>query len=104
MPLASREKMILEIATLNVIAGREPEFETAFRKASGIIASMNGYVSHQLQRCIEHPSRYVLLVNWDSLEDHTEGFRGSVQYDEWRALLHHFYEPFPTVEHYSLVM
>lgn len=65
---------------------------------------MNDHVSHQLQRCIEHPSRYVLLVNWDSLEDHTEGFRGSVQYDEWRALLHHFYEPFPTVEHYSLVM
>jgi len=104
MPLASREKMILEVATLNVIAGRELEFETAFRKASDIIASMGGYVSHQLQRCIEHPNRYVLLVNWDSLEDHTEGFRGSIQYDEWRALLHHFYEPFPTVEHYSLVM
>ena len=104
MPLASREKMILEVATLNVIAGRELEFETAFRKASGIIASMNGYISHQLQRCIEHPNQYVLLVNWDSLEDHTEGFRGSAQYDEWRALLHHFYEPFPTVELYSLVM
>lgn len=104
MPLASREKMILEIAILNVIAGRELEFETAFRKASGIIASMNGYISHQLQRCIENPNQYVLLVNWDSLEDHTEGFRGSAQYDEWRALLHHFYEPFPTVEHYSLVM
>ncbi|OAI13968.1 antibiotic biosynthesis monooxygenase [Methylomonas koyamae] len=96
--------MILEIAILNVIAGRELEFEANFRQASGIIASMNGYISHQLQRCIEHPNRYVLLVNWDSLEDHTEGFRGSVQYDEWRALLHHFYEPFPTVEHYSLVM
>jgi heme-degrading monooxygenase HmoA len=104
MPLASREKMILEIAILNVIAGRELEFETAFRKASCIIASMNGYISHQLQRCIENPNQYVLLVNWDSLEDHTEGFRGSAQYDEWRALLHHFYEPFPTVEHYSLVM
>ncbi len=104
MTLASREKMILEIAILNVIAGRELEFEASFRQASGIIASMKGYVSHQLQRCIEHPNRYVLLVNWDSLEDHTEGFRGSVQYDEWRALLHHFYEPFPMVEHYSLVM
>lgn len=54
MPLASREKMILEIAILNVIAELELEFETAFRKASSIIASMNGYVSHQLQRCIEH--------------------------------------------------
>ena len=96
--------MILEIAILNVIAGREREFEASFRQASSIIASMKGYVSHQLQRCIEHPNRYVLLVNWDSLEDHTEGFRGSAEYDEWRALLHHFYEPFPTVEHYSWVM
>lgn len=92
--------MILEIATLDVIAGREAVFE----KAALIIISMNGYISHQLQRCIENPSRYVLLVNWATLEDHTTGFRGSAQYEEWRALLHHFYDPFPVVEHYSLLM
>ncbi len=95
--------MILEIATLNVITGREPAFEAAFHKASLIIATMNGYISHQLQRCIENPSQYVLLVNWALLEDHTRGFRDSAQYEEWRALLHHFYDPFPTVEHYTLV-
>ncbi len=78
--------MILEVAILNVIAGKEVEFEAAFHKASKIIATMNGYISHQLQRCIENQSQYVLLVNWSTLEDHTQGFRGSTQYQEWRAL------------------
>ena len=96
--------MILEVAILNVIPGNEADFEAAFRKASKIIASMPGYLSHQLQRCLENQSQYILLVNWETLEDHTQGFRGSPEYQEWRALLHHFYDPFPTVEHYSLVL
>jgi heme-degrading monooxygenase HmoA len=96
--------MILEVAILNVIAGKEAEFETSFRLASAIIASMPGYISHQLQRCLEKRSQYILLVRWQKLEDHTIGFRGSPQYQEWRALLHRFYEPFPTVEHYELVV
>ncbi len=62
---------------------------------------MSGYVSHDIKRCIEKPSRYVLLVNWDQLEDHTFGFRESSEYQEWRRLLHHFYQPFPEVEHYA---
>ena len=57
--------------------------------------------SLQLLRCIETPSRYLLLVDWETLEDHTEGFRKSAGYEEWKALLHHFYDPFPTVEHYA---
>jgi len=96
--------VILEVATLNVIKGNEAEFEAAFRKASAIISSMDGYISHQLQRCLENQSRYILLVNWQTLEAHTIGFRGSAPYKEWKALLHHFYDPFPTVEHYELVM
>jgi len=64
---------------------------------------MAGYVSHQLQRCLEARGRYVLLVNWQTLEDHTVGFRGSAEYQRWKRLLHHFYEPFPTVEHFELV-
>jgi heme-degrading monooxygenase HmoA len=96
--------MILEVAILNVITGKEPEFEAAFQLASKIIAAMPGYISHQLQHCLEKQTQYILLVNWDSLEDHTQGFRGSDQYREWRTLLHHFYEPFPTVEHYTLVL
>ncbi len=95
--------MILEVAILDVKLGQENEFEAAFRKAQRIISSIQGYVSHQLQNCIENPGRYILLVNWQTLEDHTVGFRESEQYQEWRSLLHHFYEPFPEVEHYQSV-
>lgn len=95
--------MILEVAILNVIAGREGEFEAAFRKAQAIISSMPGYQSHELRRCLEAQNRYILLVHWDKLEDHTVGFRGSPQYQEWKSLLHHFYDPFPLVEHYASV-
>lgn len=95
--------MILEVAILSVIPGREAEFETAFRKAQAIIASMKGYRSHDLRRCLEARNRYILLVQWDKLEDHAVGFRGSAQYQEWKRLLHHFYDPFPVVEHYEAV-
>jgi heme-degrading monooxygenase HmoA len=94
--------VILELATLDVKPGREAEFETAFAAAQKIIASMPGYISHQLQNCLENRSRYILLVNWRELEDHTVGFRQSPEYQEWRGLLHHFYDPFPTVEHYTV--
>lgn len=92
--------MILEVAILDVISGRERDFERSFAEAKEIISSMPGYLSHELKRCIEKSSRYILLVNWETLEDHTEGFRGSSRYQEWKALLHHYYDPFPEVEHY----
>jgi len=95
--------MILELASLNVRSGAGNAFERAFEQAQGILSSMPGYVSHQLQRCLETPNRYVLLVEWQALEDHTVGFRESEQYQEWKRLLHHFYDPFPTVEHYERV-
>ena len=95
--------MILEVAMLDVKPGQESEFESAFEKAQQIISSMDGYVSHQLQKCIEKPNRYILLANWKTLEDHTKGFRESDEYQQWRAILHHFYDPFPTVEHYEKV-
>lgn len=96
--------MILEVAILDLKPNQTSEFEAAFRKAQDIIAAADGYISYQLQRCVETPNRYVLLVQWRSLEDHTEGFRKSAAYEEWKRLLHHFYDPFPTVEHYELVM
>ena len=95
--------MVLELAILNVIQGREADFERAFREARGIIASMPGFISLDLQKCIEHPDRYALLVRWAKLEDHTIGFRQSPEYRRWKALLHHFYDPFPQVEHYAKV-
>ncbi|MFS4494909.1 antibiotic biosynthesis monooxygenase family protein [Maribacter sp. 2308TA10-17] len=93
--------MILEVATLNVKAGMEFEFEQKFIQASSIIESMKGYISHELKKCIEKKNQYLLLVNWNTLEDHEIGFRKSPEYQDWKSLLHHFYEPFPEVLHYS---
>jgi heme-degrading monooxygenase HmoA len=96
--------MILEHAVLEVLPGKQKQFEEAFSKAKSIIASMPGFRSLRLTRCLEKGERYLLLVEWDRLEDHTEGFRGSPEYERWRELLHHFYDPFPAVEHYEPVI
>ncbi|MEA5551561.1 antibiotic biosynthesis monooxygenase [Anabaena cylindrica UHCC 0172] len=93
--------MILEAVMLNVKSGMESDFESNFKKASLLISSMSGYLSHELHKCIEVKGKYLLLVKWENLEAHTVGFRGSVEYQEWKKLLHHFYEPFPTVEHFE---
>ena len=95
--------MILEAAPLSVKPGEYDAFEAAFREAQLIIASMAGYRSHELQRCIEREGQYLLLVRWDSVAAHEEGFRKSPQYQRWKQLLHHFYDPFPTVNHYEQV-
>jgi heme-degrading monooxygenase HmoA len=94
--------MILEVAILDIKPGFSSEFEAAFQVAKEIIVVMPGYISHEMQHCLEKDDRYILLVRWQTLEDHTIGFRQSPQYQEWRALLHHFYDPFPVVEHYKL--
>ena len=91
---------VLEVALLDVVPSRESDFESTFTEAQTIIASMQGYISHRLERCIETPNRYVLLVEWQTLEDHTIGFRKSSEYQTWKSLLHDFYHPFPTVEHF----
>lgn len=95
--------MILEVAILDVKPSQEAAFERDFAEASAFISCIAGYISHELQRCVEKKSRYILLVRWETLEAHMEGFRKSSQYSEWKRLLHHYYDPFPTVEHYSLV-
>ena len=95
--------MILEAAILNVKPGHEPAFENVFSRAKSIISSMPGFIGLELQHCLEVKNRYLLLVRWKTLEDHTIGFRQSGGYQEWKTLLHHFYDPFPTVEHYQLV-
>jgi heme-degrading monooxygenase HmoA len=95
--------VVLELAVLDVKPELVSGFEAAFLKASQHIAATPGYISHELQRCIEDENRYLLLVQWETLEAHMEGFRGSAGYQEWRSLLHHFYAPFPTVQHYEQV-
>lgn len=93
--------MILEIANLQVRPGQTKDFEAAFKTAQVIISSMPGYQGHELQRCVERVGHYMLLVRWETVEHHEVGFRTSSQYQEWKKLLHHFYDPFPTVLHYE---
>ncbi|MEN3953434.1 antibiotic biosynthesis monooxygenase [Iodidimonas sp. SYSU 1G8] len=93
--------MILEAALLSVKPGRADAFEAAMRKARPLIAASPGFGGIEVRRCVERPDGYLLLVWWETLEDHTEGFRGSERYQEWRGLLHDFYDPFPIVEHFE---
>ena len=95
--------MITEIAVLNIKKDESKEFETAFHAAQTIISASKGYIQHELLKCMEQSYKYFLIVQWQTLEDHTEGFRKSKTYNEWKRLLHHFYESFPTVEHYKKI-
>ena len=70
-------------------------------KRNKLSVASKGYIKHELLKCMEAADKYLLIVQWQTLEDHTEGFRKSKTYNEWKSLLHHFYEPFPTVEHYK---
>ena len=93
--------MILEVAVLHIKKGFSKEFESNFKSAEKIISSIKGYISHQLKKCIEEENKYILLVNWATIEDHKIGFRKSKEYEIWKQLLHHFYEPFPIVAYYK---
>ncbi|MGG7102781.1 antibiotic biosynthesis monooxygenase family protein [Rhodococcus sp. 24CO] len=95
--------MILEHALLQVDPTLSEEFEKAFGTAKSIISAVPGFIRLRLSHCMESPQQYLLLVEWESLEAHTEGFRQSDGYQRWRELLHRFYDPFPVVEHYETV-
>ena len=95
--------MVLEQALLQLPEAREAEFEAAFAEAKLIIAGMPGFISLRLERSIEQRGHYALLVEWEKLEDHILGFRESPEYQQWRSLLHHFYEEPPAVQHFTEV-
>lgn len=93
--------MIVEHAVLNIRKDQSRDFETALKLARSLIEATEGFHRMEVRPCIETKDRYLLLVWWSSVEAHTQGFRGSPRYEEWRAALHHFFEPFPTVQHYG---
>lgn len=101
--MKDNKKHILEAGILSVRKGEEKEFEESFAIAQKIIMSFPGYIGHELRRCIEVENQYLLLIRWETLEDHTIKFRGSEAFLEWRRLLHHFYEPMPQMKHYELL-
>ncbi|AXT51722.1 antibiotic biosynthesis monooxygenase [Aquimarina sp. BL5] len=95
--------MILEQAILYIKQGESKTFEKTFGEARKIISSMKGFIKLDLLKCVEEIDKYLLLVSWETIEDHEIGFRQSSEYQEWKRLLHHFYDPFPIVEHYKSV-
>ena len=95
--------MITEIAILNIRTGEREKFEAAFAEAQTIIEAAQGYIQHELHKCIENDDRYLLTIRWETLEDHTIGFRQGPDFSKWKKLLHHFYDPFPVVEHYKRI-
>jgi heme-degrading monooxygenase HmoA len=91
---------VLEVAILTIRPGQVAAFLDAFATAAPIIAAADGYGRHELRRCVEDDHRFLLLVWWDSVASHEVGFRQSAAYQDWKQLLHRFYDPFPVVEHY----
>lgn len=93
--------MIVERAELDIVEGQEAAFEAAFVQAREVAAAADGIISLRLARGIESPSRYLLVVEWDTLEAHTVGFRESDRFLRWRELIGpHFAAP-PQVEHFQ---
>ena len=92
---------VLEVVPLSIVPGREADFEAAFDQARHHVAGADGWRTLRLSRCIETPNRYLLLIEWDTLEAHTRGFRNSDAFGAWRELVAHFWDPMPTIEHYT---
>jgi heme-degrading monooxygenase HmoA len=92
--------MVLEVAGISVVPGSEASFVAAYRGVRHVVASTPGCVSVRMTRGIESPSRFVLLVEWDSLDAHLQNFRGSERFVEWRAAIGPFFAEPPHVEHF----
>ena len=97
--------MILEVADIRIHAGRNAEFEAAIAQGlETVVHRAQGFQSAQVQRCLESPERYVLLINWATLEDHTVAFRQGPLFAEWRAIVGPFFAAPPAVEHFALAV
>lgn len=95
--------MILEIAQFDILAGKEDLFEEASNLAKNVISQSRGFVSIEFQKCVETPTKFLALIKWETLEDHTIGFRESPLFIEWRAILSPFFNSPPLALHYNLI-
>ena len=94
--------MILEVATIDIRPGTNQAFEENLQKAQSVISRAKGYIGHHFHHCVEQDNRYLLLIRWAMLDDHTKGFRESELFKEWRGLIGTFFESPPSVQHYNL--
>ena len=93
--------MVLEQALLHVRCGEERAFEESLAKARPLISVSPGFISMEVRPALEKTGTYLLLVQWLSVDDHKVGFRTSERYQAWRELLHHFYEPMPSIMYFG---
>ncbi len=93
--------MILEVASFRIQPGQSPAFETAFHQAAKVISQATGYISHEMQRSVDATDHYLLLVKWQTRDDHMVGFRESPAFAEWRRLIGPYFASAPEVEHYE---
>jgi heme-degrading monooxygenase HmoA len=93
--------MVLEVALIDVLPGHEDDFAAAYAEGHRVLGGTPGCRSVRMTRGVESPSRFVLLVEWDSVEDHERNFRGTDRFTTWRSLIGpHFAQP-PVVEHFT---
>ena len=96
--------MVLELADIRIHSGKQAEFDVAIRKGvETVIAKAKGYKGYKVNKGIESPERYLLMIFWESLESHTVDFRMSPAFAEWRAIVGGFFAGQPTVEHFNLL-
>ena len=94
--------MILELADIRIAPGQQAAFDEAIeRGVRSVISQARGFRGFQVQKGVESPERYLLMIEWDSLEDHTVAFRGSAAFAEWRAIVGPFFVSPPQVEHFT---
>ena len=96
--------MILEIADIRIQPGQQVAFDAAIQRAiATVIAQAKGFQGYKINKCIETPERYVLMIFWDTLENHTVDFRQSPAFVEWRSIVGPYFAAPPTVEHFTLL-
>jgi heme-degrading monooxygenase HmoA len=93
--------MIIERALMAITPGSEADFEAALAKAEDVLAQAKGFHGIRIARGVENPSTYLLLLEWDTVEDHTVSFRESELFAQWRALIGPYFAQAPAVEHYA---
>jgi len=97
--------MILELADIRIAPGKNAEFEAAIQRgAETVIANARGFRGFKVNRCVESPERYVLMIYWETLENHTVDFRQGALFGQWRAIVGPFFAAPPVVEHFELVV
>ena len=96
--------MILEVADIRIAPGQQAAFEAAVQRGIEVIAQAHGFRSARVQKGIESAERYLLLIEWETLEDHTVGFRQGPLFPQWRALVGPYFAQPPQVEHFTLAM